>query len=123
MGVKHSVLWLIVVFLRQEVFGLVYIDSSIVLSCILILYSLPQLLYPYNIIMPFEPEEFLESEISISSVSGLLKAELVLLAKFLNIEFDSQAKIAIIKDLIVDDLIDSDFPIRSNNILWLYPAI
>ena len=105
------------VFLRQEVFGLVYIDSSIVLSCILILYSLPQLLYPYNIIMPFDAEEFLESEISISSVSGLLKAELVLLAKFLNIEFDSQAKIAIIKDLIVDDLIDSDFPIRSNNIL------
>ena len=58
--------------------------------------------------MPFDPEEFLESEISISSVSGLLKAELVLLAKILNIEFDSQAKKAIIKDLIVDGLIDSD---------------
>ncbi len=56
----------------------------------------------------FNPEKFLKSEISLLSVSELLKPELITLAKFLKLTFDAQSRKCVIKDLILDELIEMD---------------
>ena len=56
--------------------------------------------------MSFDANEFLQSELSLEKVNALIKSEVVDLAKLLKIKFDSKAKKAVIRELLVTELVN-----------------
>ncbi len=58
--------------------------------------------------MSFKASEFVSSELSLADVNSLLKDDLISLAKFLELEFVSKSRKAVIKELIVAELVDLD---------------
>ena len=55
--------------------------------------------------MSFNVTEFLETELSLPDVNDLVKAQLIDVANFLELEFDCRSKKVLIKELVVAELI------------------
>ena len=55
--------------------------------------------------MSFNVTEFLETELSLPDVNDLVKAQLIDVANFLELEFDSRSKKVLIKELVVAELV------------------
>jgi hypothetical protein len=56
--------------------------------------------------MPFDAESFLGDDIALSDVTGLVKDDLKTLARYLKIQFDSECKKPVLKELVVTCLVD-----------------
>ncbi len=57
-------------------------------------------------ILPFDAESFLGDDIALSDVTGLVKDDLKTLARYLKIQFDSECKKPVLKELVVTCLVD-----------------